>query len=78
MTDEEKYVDMILQTKDWYDKKIKSLQQIVDLKDDSKILIQSDDGKEIQLPEEDKKGFILGLILAIDILGEFPINITKT
>jgi hypothetical protein len=78
MSKKEEYLKMILDTKDWYDERLASLQQIVDLKDDSKIMIQAENGEQIELPEEHKTGFIFGIQLALDVMGKFPINITKS
>ena len=73
----QEYLDMILQTKDWYEDKLLDLQSIIDLDKDVKRIVVSSDGDSFELPEEHRTGFILGLITAIDYLGKFPINIKK-
>lgn len=71
------YLDMILQTKNWYEDKLLFLQSIIDLDEDKKIMVVSSDDDSIELPEAHRTGFILGLITAVDYLGKFPINIKK-
>lgn len=78
MTKAEQYQEIILQTKEWFDGKIENLQVIIDKKNDSKILFEGKDGEKVELPEEMEKGFYFGIETAIEVLGEFPIKITKT
>jgi hypothetical protein len=78
MKKSEKYLEIILQTNKWFENKTKQLKFISENKDASKILIEGENGEKIELPDELKKGFILGIITALDVLGDFPIKITKT
>ena len=73
----EKYEQIILQTNEWFDKKIKQLQLVVDKDNDSKILLEGEDGQKIELPDELKKGFYFGIQTAIEVFGEFPVKITN-
>jgi hypothetical protein len=74
----EQYQQIILQTNEWFDKKIEQLQLLIDNKNDSKILFEGKEGEKVELPEEMKKGFLFGIQTAIEVLGEFPVKITKT
>jgi hypothetical protein len=78
MSKAEQYQQIILQTNEWFDKRIEQLQLLIDNKNDSKILFQGKDGEKVELPEEMKKGFLFGVQTAIEVLGEFPVKITKT
>jgi hypothetical protein len=74
--DEEQLIEMIIQTKEWYDKKVAQLEQVANTRD-YKIKFQGEDGNQEELPEEHSKGFYLGVLTALEILGEFPIKISN-
>lgn len=73
--DEEQLIEMIIQTKEWYDNKVSQLEQISTA--DSKIMFQGEDGNQIELPEEHREAFKMGILTALEVLGKFPINISK-
>ncbi len=77
MKKEEQYQQIILQTNEWFDKKIQQLQLIIENENDSKILFEGKDGEKVELPDELKKGFYFGIQTAIEVFGEFPVKITK-
>lgn len=77
MKKSEQYQEIILQTNEWFDNKTKQLKLISENKDESKFLIEGKDGEKIELPDELKKGFILGIITALDVFGDFPVKITR-
>ena len=74
--DEEQLVDMIIQIKEWYEKKLSQL-EAVSKNTDSKIMFQGEDGNQTELPEKHRKGFKLGILTALEILGKFPVNISN-
>lgn len=78
MCKESEYLNIVLQLKDWHDKKIASLQQLVDADEKTKFIVESSEGNQIELPEKHRKGFELGIRLAIETLGSFPVEIKKT
>lgn len=78
MEKEQKYQDIILQTGEWFDKKVEQLKLIVDKDNPQKIFFQGKDGEQVELPDDHKKGFYLGIQTAIEVLGEFPVKISKT
>lgn len=78
MKKSEQYKQIILQTNEWFEEKIKQLQLLIDKKNDSKIFFEGKDGDKLELPEELKKGFFFGIQTAIEVLSEFPVKITKT
>lgn len=77
MKKSEQCLEIILQTNEWFDNKTKQLKLISENKDESKFLIEGKDGEKIELPDELKKGFILGIITALDVFGDFPVKITR-
>lgn len=77
MSKEEEYLDIVLQLKDWHDNKIASLQQLVDADEKIKFIIENTEGEQIELPQKHRKGFELGIRLAIETFGTFPVKIEK-
>ena len=76
--EKEEYIEIILQLKDWYEQKINSLQMIIDKGDESKITFEdSETNDSADLPEKHKKGFLIGIGVAIEQLGKFPVNIEE-
>jgi hypothetical protein len=78
MTKAEHYQEIILQTNEWFEERLKQLQSLIDKKGDSKIFFEGEDGEKIELPAELKKGFFFGIQIAIEVFGGFPVKITKT
>ena len=74
---EEQLQQIILQTNEWFDGKMEQLKMVISKENYSKIVFEDGEGKRVELPEELKKGFILGIQSAIEILGKFPVKITK-
>lgn len=78
MTDEEKYVQIIVETKKWHDSKISQLEKLRNLTDDQKIFFQDDKGEQTELPAKHRKGFIIGVLTALETIGKYPVNIEQT
>jgi hypothetical protein len=74
---EEQYVEMILQLKEWFEQKVENLNFILENKNESKILFEGKDGDQVELPEHLKEGFLFGVQMSIEVLGEFPVKISK-
>ena len=75
MSKAQQYQEIIIQTNEWFDKKVESLKSLNNT--ENKIFFQSNDGEQIDLPADLKKGFLFGIQTAIEILGDFPVKITK-
>lgn len=73
----DQYLEIILQTNEWFNEKKEQLQLIIDKKSDSKVLFQGKDGEKVELPEELSKGFYFGIQTAIEVFGDFPVKINK-
>ncbi len=78
MSKAKQYEQIILQTNQWYEKKVDQLKFLIENKEDNKILFEGKEGDKVELPEKLKEGFFFGLQTAIEILGEFPVKISKT
>jgi hypothetical protein len=77
MEKEDQYLEIILQTNSWFDNKVTQLQLLIDSENESKILFKGNDGETVELPEEMKKGFYFGIRTALEVLGEFPVKVSK-
>lgn len=71
------YLDIILSNMEWHENKVNQLKSIVDKSQESNIKFQAENGEQVELPEEHKKGFIMGITIALEIIGEFPVKIGK-
>lgn len=79
MSTEEKYLDIILSLKEKHEKKLEAMEQIVNLDDGQNILIRgTKDGESFELPEKHRVGFVSGIVLAMGILGEFPVKVERS
>ena len=72
---ERQLVDMILQTKEWYDSKVEQLEQVANSEKDINIMFEGKEGKHAPLPKEQNEPFKMGVKVALEIFGKFPINI---
>ncbi len=55
MASKKEYLEIIIQTKEWFDKKIGQLQLITDEENDLKIIFAGKEGEKVELPDEHKK-----------------------
>lgn len=78
MKKSEQYLQIIMQTNEWFENKTKQLQLLIENKNDSKISFEGEDGEKVDLPEDCKKGFYMGIETALEVLGDFPVKIAKT
>jgi hypothetical protein len=79
MAKKEKYLELedVVLLEDWYKKRTSTLQSIANI-DEKKVIKFSDGrGNEVPLPDEHRKGFLMGLRLSLEIIGEFPFKIKK-
>lgn len=74
--DSQHLIKMIYQTKEWYESKIAQLELISKADESVKFEAVAQNGEKIELPEKHMHGFKLGIAIAIETMGKFPINIT--
>lgn len=70
----EKSTEMILALKEWYEDRKSTLNNILQY---DEIEMEDENGEVINIPKEHIKGFKMGVLTALDFLGEFPVEITK-
>lgn len=68
---------LLKELRQWHSQVLAQLQQISDVGEDTGIIVQGDGGTEVKLTGDIKKGVIMGMHLAIDLIGKFPIKITR-
>lgn len=71
----------VMQVVDWYNSKRDSIQQIVESSKDKnvKFMVKGSEvaDEPMEIPEQHRTGFVLGLIAADSIFGEFPLSVRK-
>ena len=75
--DENQLTKIIINTKDWFNNKIEQLKHIINAPENVKINFMNDNGETVELPEKDRRAFITGVSVAIEVIGTFPVNITE-
>lgn len=71
-------INHIIELKKNYDKNIESLIAISELKDDQKVIFTSNDGHDVELPDSYREGFKIGILAAVDVLGDFGIKVEES
>ena len=61
----------------WHSSRVKKLQQIVDAGADVDIQVQGPTGKPLSLSSEQRTGLIVGVDLALQMFGQFPLTVTE-
>lgn len=74
--DEDQLTEIIINTKDWFDSKVEELKELIKAPENVKIHFLNDKGDAVELPEKDRKAFIVGVSVAIEVIGKFPVSIT--
>lgn len=69
-------MNFINKVSQWFENKKETLKKLSD--PELKIKFQNSEGEDVELPAEDEKGFKLGIAIALEVLGEFPVTMTKT
>lgn len=75
--DEENLIEIISQTKQWYEDKIDNLKSISQSPEDVNVMLKGIDGNIITLPANESKIFKAAISVAIELLGKFPVNISS-
>lgn len=73
----EELTDIIFKLKEWHEGKIEQFNHILNMPEDGTIKFEGKDGETVDLPKEDMKVFKIGISVALEVLGEFPVKITK-
>lgn len=73
---EDQLTEIIINTKDWFDSKVENLKELINAPESVKIHFMNDKGDYVELPEKDRKAFMVGVSVAMEVIGKFPVNIT--
>jgi hypothetical protein len=63
---------------EWQSSRVKKLQQIVDAGPDVDIQVAGPDGKSLSLNSEQRTGLIVGIDLALQMFGKFPLSVSES
>lgn len=61
----------------WHSSRVKALKQIVDSGPEVDIQVAGQDGKSLSLSAEQRTGLVVGVNLALQVLGKFPLTVTE-
>ncbi|MEG2510416.1 MAG: hypothetical protein RSA74_13290 [Chryseobacterium sp.] len=76
--DENQLTEIIISTRDWFNNKVEELKELTNAPENVKIHFMNDNGETVELPEKDRRAFMTGVSVAIEVIGRFPVNITET
>lgn len=62
---------------EWHSSRVKKLQQIVDAGPEVDIQVAGPDGKNLSLSAQQRTGLVVGVDLALQMFGEFPLTVTE-
>lgn len=73
--DKEELLDIIFKLEEWHKNKVEQLNHIINMPEDGIIKFEGKDGETVDLPKEDMKVFKIGISVALEVLGKFPVKI---
>lgn len=62
---------------EWHSSRVKKLRQIVDAGPEVDIQVAGPDGKSLSLSAERRVGLVVGVDLALQMFGKFPLTVTE-
>jgi hypothetical protein len=67
-------LEAVFALKDWYEKRT---EELIDIKNaDGKVFFENKDGDQVEIKEPRPKDVKVGVSIALEILGEFPVKIS--
>jgi hypothetical protein len=72
--EQDELMEVIVQLNEWYDNKIKQLEIISNLSDDTTVKFENSNGETVDLPTEARPAFIAGVKVALEVFGKFPVT----
>lgn len=80
MSKEDNLIEMIMQTEKWFENKTNQLKLLSQADKETEIIVKgkSEDDSGVKVQPEDLKGFKIGIAIALEVIGEFPIKITQS
>lgn len=72
--EQDELMEVIVQLNEWYDNKIKQLEIISNLADDTVVKFENSNGETVDLHTEARPAFIAGVKVALEVFGKFPVT----
>ena len=72
--EQDELMEVIVQLNEWYDNKIKQLEIISNLFDDTTVKFENSNGETVDLSTEARPAFIAGVKVALEVFGKFPVT----
>lgn len=72
--EQDELMEVIVPLNEWYDNKIKQLEIISNLADDTAVKFENSNGETVDLPTEARPAFIAGVKVALEVFGKFPVT----
>lgn len=76
-TNDDQVLHIIELMQKWHSSRVKALQQIVDSGPEVDIQVAGPDGKSLSLSAEQRTGLVVGVDLALQMFGKFPLTVTE-
>lgn len=71
-------VEIIEMLQKWHANRVQKLRMIVGAPADTELMLRGENGKEVLLIGDERKGFKAGCATALELFGKFPLTMTKT
>lgn len=72
-----KETEIILSLKEWHGHVVEQLRNVTDANEGINFKAMNNEGESVDIPKELIPGIKVGISIALDVLGPFPVTITK-
>lgn len=76
-TNDDQVLHVVELMQEWHSSRVKKLQQIVDAGPEVDIQVSGPDGKNLSLSVQQRTGLVVGVDLALQMFGKFPLTVTE-
>lgn len=76
-TNDDQVLYLVELMQQWHSSRVKKLQQIVDAGPEVDIQVAGRDGKNLSLNAQQRTGLVVGVDLALQMFGKFPLTVTE-
>lgn len=70
-------LETIIKLQSWHNNNVAQLKVISEMDEETKVQFEAVDGEKIVLKKEDHKGFKMGVLIALEMIGKFPVEISN-
>lgn len=76
-TNDDQVLHIVELMQKWHSSRIKALQKIIDSGPEVDIQVAGPDGKSLSLSAQQRTGLVVGVDLALQMFGKFPLTVTE-